>query len=152
MVMERGTPPWLVLRRLVNGYQVSQAIHVAVKLGIADLLVGGLRTSDELATASGAHPDALYRLLRALAGIGIFREEEGRWFGLTELGAGLRSHAPDSIAGWAAFVGEPYQRQAWGALEHSVRTGENAFHHVHGIDSWTFRARHPELSAGFDRA
>ena len=55
-------------------------------------------------------------------------------------------------AGWAAFVGEPYHWQAWSALLHSVRTGENAFRHVHGTDPWTFRARHPELSAGFDRA
>ena len=151
--MESGkTPPWLALRRLVNGYQVTQAVHVAVKLGIGDLLADGPRTSDDLAAATGAHPDALYRLLRALAGVGVFREEAERRFGLTELGSGLRSDAPESLVGWAAFVGEPYQRQAWGALEHSVRTGENAFRYVHGTDSWTYRARHPELSAGFDRA
>jgi predicted O-methyltransferase YrrM len=56
------------------------------------------------------------------------------------------------VAGWAAFVGESSHWQAWSALLHSVRTGENAFRHVHGIDSWTFRAHHPELSASFDRA
>ena len=64
----------------------------------------------------------------------------------------MRSDAPEPVGGWAAFVGEPYQWQAWSALLHSVQTGENAFRHVHGIDSWTFRARHPELSASFDRA
>jgi hypothetical protein len=77
---------------------------------------------------------------------------EGHRFASTALGAALRADAPNSLAGWAAFVGEPYHWQAWGALEHSVRTGENAFRHVHGTDSWTFRARHPELSASFDRA
>jgi hypothetical protein len=145
-------PPSLVLRRLVTGYQVTQAIHVAAKLGLADLLADGPRSSDDLAAATGTHPEALYRLLRALAGVGVFREEEERRFGLTELGAGLRADAPDSLAGWAAFVGEPYHRQAWGALEHSVRTGANAFRHVHGTDSWSFREHHPDLSAGFDRA
>src|SRR5215211_3636005 len=151
--MDRDSlPPSLALRRLVTGYQVTQAIHVAAKLGLADLLADGPRGSDDLAAVAGAHPDALYRLLRALAGVGIVREETGRRFALTDLGACLRSDAPDSLAGWAAFVGEPSHWQAWGALEHGVRTGENAFRHVHGTDSWTFRARHPELSAGFDRA
>ena len=144
--------PSLALRRLVNGYQVTQAIHVAAVLGIADLLADSPRSSDDLAAATESHPGALYRLLRALASVGVFREAANRHFALTELGACLRSDAPEPVDGWAAFVGEPYQWQAWSALEHSVRTGENAFRHVHGIDSWTYRARHPELSASFDRA
>lgn len=144
--------PSLALRRLVNGYQVTQAIHVAAVLGIADFLADGPRSSDDLAAAAGAHPEALYRLLRALASVGVFREEAHRRFALTDLGACLRSDAPESVGGWASFVGEPYQWQAWGALLHSVRTGENAFRHVHGIDSWTYRAGHAELSASFDRA
>jgi hypothetical protein len=144
--------PSLALRRLVNGFQVTQAIRVAAILGIADLLADGPRTSDDLAAATDSHPGALYRLLRALAGVGVFREEADRRFALTELGACLRSDAPESVGGWAAFVGEPYQWQAWGALLHSVRTGENAFRHVHGTDSWSYRAQRPELSASFDQA
>jgi O-methyltransferase domain/Dimerisation domain len=144
--------PSMTLRRLVNGYQVTQAIHVAAVLGLADLLADGPRSSDDLAAATNTHPGALYRLLRALASVGVFREEADHVFALTELGACLRADAPESVGGWAAFVGEPYQWQAWGALLHSVRTGENAFRYVHGIDSWTYRARHPELSASFDRA
>lgn len=150
--MDGGASRSAVLRRLVNGYQVTQAIHVAAVLGIADLLGDGPRSSDDLAAASGAHPDALYRLLRALASVGVFHEGEGRRFTLTDLGAGLRSDAPESLAGWAAFVGEAYYWQAWGALLHSVRTGENALRHLHGVDPWTLRARHPERSATFDRA
>jgi hypothetical protein len=141
-----------VLRQLVNGYQVTQAIHIAAKLGIANLLADGPRTSADLAGAMETDPNALYRLLRALASVGIVREEVERRFALTDLGAGLRSDAPDSLAGWATFVGEPYHWRAWGALEYSVRTGENAFRHAHGTDPWTYRTHHPELSVGFDRA
>jgi hypothetical protein len=144
--------PSLVLRRLINGYQVTQAIHVAAVLGIADLLVDGPRSNENLAASTGTHPETLYRLLRALATVGVFHEEEGRRFRLNPLGDCLGSNAPESLAGWAAYVGESYHWQAWGALEHSVRTGENAFCHVHGTNSWTLRARHPELSRGFDRA
>ncbi|MDQ3657135.1 MAG: methyltransferase [Chloroflexota bacterium] len=114
----------------------------------------GRRTtgSDDLARATGTHPGALYRLLRALAGAGVMREEEGGRFALTDLGDCLRTDVPESLAGWTAFVGEPYHWQVWGDLLHSVQTGEDAFHHVHGTDPWSYRARHPERSARFDRA
>jgi hypothetical protein len=144
--------PALALRRLINGYQVSQAIHVAAVLGIADQLHDGPMSSDVLAERVGAYPDALYRLLRALASADVLWEEPDHRFRLTELGECLHSDAPEPVADWAQFVGQPYHWQAWGDLLHSVRTGENAFHHVHGADPWTFRSQRPELSAAFDRA
>ncbi len=144
--------PALRLRRLVNGFQVSQAIHVAAVLGIADLLVAGAKSSDELAAETGSDPDALYRLLRALASDGVFHEDDARRFALTELGDALRSDAPEPVAGWAAFIGQPYFWQAWGDLLNSIRTGENAFRHVHGSDPWTYRSERPEASSIFDRA
>jgi O-methyltransferase domain/Dimerisation domain len=144
--------PAVELRRLVNGYQISQAIYVAARLGVADLLADGPRSSDELAAETSADPPSLYRLLRALAAVGVVREEDDRRFALTELGDALRSDAPDGIAGWAAFAGRPSHWQAWGDLLHSVRTGENAFRHVHGTDVWSYRAARPEESAVFDRA
>jgi O-methyltransferase domain/Dimerisation domain len=144
--------PSAALRRLVNGYQATQAIHVAAVLGIADLLAGGPRASDELAAATDAHPGSLYRLLRALAGIGVLHEEEGRRFALTPLGECLRSDADEPVGGWAAFVGRHENWEAWGSLLHSVRTGENAFRHVHGTDVWDYRAQRPEESTVFDRA
>ena len=144
--------PSAELRRLINGFQVSQAIHVAAVLGIADLLAGGPRDAGDLATATESDAGALYRLLRALAAVGVLREEEGRRFSLTQLGDGLRSDAEAPVAGWAAFIGRPSYWQAWGALLHAVRTGENAFRHVNGADPWTYRAAHPDEAAAFDRA
>jgi hypothetical protein len=137
---------------LINGYRVTQAIHVAATLGIADLLADGPRTSDELADAAEADPQALYRLLRALASVGVFEEHEGRVFSSTALGEPLRSDAAEPLGGWAAFVGRPDHWAAWGDLLHSVRTGENAFRHVHGQDVWAYRSAHPEEGAIFDRA
>ncbi len=140
------------LRRLINGYQVSQAIHVAAALGIADLLAAGPRASDDLARETGADPGSLYRLLRALAAVGVLREDEERRFAPTELGELLRTDVPGSLAGWAAFVGRSAFWNAWSALDHSVHTGENAFRHVHGTDVWSWRAERPEETAAFDRA
>jgi O-methyltransferase/methyltransferase family protein len=145
-------PPLERLRELINGYQVSQAIHVAASLGIADLVAEGPRGVDDLATLSGADGRSLYRLLRALASIGIFTEEAGRRFSQSELSDLLRQEADQTLYGWAAFIGRPPYWQAWGHLLHGVRTGENAFRHVHGEDIWEYRAREPAERAPFDRA
>lgn len=125
---------------------------MAATLGLADALADGPRTVDELAAATATDPDALYRLLRALASIGVFHEDDGRRFSLAELGEELQTGSASSIAAWATFVGRPAHWQAWGDLLHSVRTGENAFRHVHGADVWAYRTEHPEESAIFDRA
>ena len=74
-------PPRDVLMQLTEGYQISQSIHVAASLGIADLLMDGPRSVGDLAEATGSHPPTLYRLLRALASVGVFVEVDGR-FGL----------------------------------------------------------------------
>ena len=66
--------PRQALLRLASGYQLSQAIHVAARLDVADRLAGGPRSSDELAAETNADPDALYRLLRALAAAGVLHE------------------------------------------------------------------------------
>ena len=144
--------PGATLGRLIVGFQVSQAIHVAATLGVAALLADGPRTSDELAAATSSHPRSLYRLLRALASVGVFHEDDGRCFSLTPMGALLRSDVPGSLRGWAMHVGRPYFHEAWGHLEHSIRTGDNAFQHVHGTDVWAYRAERPDESAIFDLA
>jgi hypothetical protein len=144
--------PSAALRRLANGFQVSQAIYVAATLGIADELRAGPRSSADLAEATESHPDALHRLLRALASVDVLHEGADGRFSLTELGECLRSDAPQPVGGWAALIGRPYFWTAWGALLHSVRTGENAMTHVTGAGPWEYRAQRPEEGAIFDRA
>jgi hypothetical protein len=143
--------PSAALRRLTNGFQVSQAIYVAATLGIPDLLRDGPRSSADLAAATGTHPGALHRLLRALASVDVLHEDDAG-FALTEMGECLRSDAAQPLAGWAALVGRPYFWTAWGALLDSVRTGENAMRHVTGMGPWEYRAERPDERAIFDRA
>jgi hypothetical protein len=140
------------VRRLITGFRVSQAVHVAVVLGISDLLADGPLAVAELAERTGSHERSLYRLLRALATAGVYQELDGQRFGSTPLGDGLRTDAAGSAAGQAAFIGSPAYWQAWSALLHSVRTGENAFRAVHGQDVWAYRADHPDEGGSFDAA
>ena len=140
------------LARLVDGFRVTQAIYAAVELGIPDLLAEGERTSDDLAQASEADPSALYRLLRALASLGVLHEADGRRFSLSPLGQPLRSDAPGSMRGWVRLAGRDHVWRSWGNLASAVRNGENSFRAVHGTDVWEWRAGHPEESAIFDEA
>jgi hypothetical protein len=140
------------VRGLINGHWVTQAIHVLVRLGIPDQLAGGPRSATELATIAGAHEQSLYRLLRALAAIGLLNELPDRRFALTELSEVLRSDIPGSLAGWAAFVGRPYEWRTWGRLYDGVITGEHAFRLEHGVGPWEYRQKDLDEVSIFNRA
>jgi len=144
--------PRLNLLGLINGFQITQAIHVASTLRVADYLNDGARSAGELAALTKSHPDSLYRLLRALAAVGVFREDEGGKFAITPMGDCLRTDSATPIGAWAEVVGSRYFWQTWGHLLHSVQTGENAFQNLNGKDVWQFRAEHPQYGATFDRA
>src|SRR5688572_19495019 len=117
--------PDLRLDRMITGYWISQAIYAAAKFGIADLLKAGPMSIDELAAATATNADALYRLLRALASVGIFAEGESRRFALTPLAEPLQSDVPGSKRALALMSGDE-QFRAWAEIEYSVRTGKIA--------------------------
>lgn len=152
MTVKAEVDPTSRLRRLINGYQVSQALHVLVALEIPDRLADGPRSAEELAEESGAAVEPLYRLLRAVATTGVLEEQPERRFQLTDLGKGLRSDVPGSLAGWAAYIGRGYYWEAWSRLFEGVRTGAHAFRLVHGTDPWTYRRAHPDEAVIFNRA
>jgi hypothetical protein len=142
----------LQLLSLINGFQVSQAICVAARLGIPDLLSRGEQDLPELAAATRTHPPSLYRLLRALAAVGVLHERPERRFALLPLGDPLRSDASSSRNAWACLVGRPMYFQAWANLLGSIESGETAFDKAHGMSVWDFRAQRPEEAQTFDRA
>src|SRR5713101_7193519 len=113
----------MVLMNLVVGKWVSQAISVAAEFGVADVMQGRTKTADEIARATNTSEDGMYRLLRALAGLGLLVESGRRKFRVTPLGELLRSDAPQSIGGFARFVGHDSTWRPWGQLRYSVRTG-----------------------------
>ncbi|MGO1051413.1 methyltransferase [Crossiella sp. CA198] len=131
---------------------VSQLLIAVAELGVADALGDEVRHIDDLAERTGAHPGALYRALRALASVGVFTEVEPRTFGLTPLAATLRGDVPGSMRDLAKYVGLSERQRSFGALVHSLRTGQPSFDHVHGTDWWTYFAAHPELSTLFNNA
>jgi hypothetical protein len=139
------------LLQMIIGSWVSRAIYVAAKLRIADHLQEGSRAAEELAAAAGVAPGPLYRLLRALAGVGIFaRQADGR-FRLNPLAEPLRAGGPESMRALAVMIGEEQDR-CWDDLFETVRTGETAFDRLYGRPYFDYLGAHPEQARIFDAA
>jgi hypothetical protein len=143
-------PPAAGLSQLLRGSLVTQLINVAGTLGVADLLCDGPKNSHELAAALKVDPEALYRVLRALASIGIFEETDPRRFALTSLAQPLRTDVPGSLRASAMLYGEPWWWRACGDLLHSVRTGQPAFDHVHGESLFAYLRHAADAAAIFN--
>ena len=147
-----GLSPALALRRMTTAYWTSEVVFATAKLGIADLLAGEAQTAETLATRTGTHAPSLYRLLRAVASLGLLAEDAAGAFSLTPLGAPLRSDANGSMRAWSMLLGEPWFRSSWDRLLWSVTTGEPAFFDVHGVGPWEYFARNAEAAALFNAA
>jgi hypothetical protein len=139
------------LDQMITGYWISQAIYAAAKFGIADHLRDGPKTIGELAGATSTNEDALYRLLRALASVGVFTEEDPRRFSLTPLAEPLRSDVAGSKRALALMCGDE-QFRAWAEIDYSVRTGKIAFDKIFGKPVFDYLGEHPDKARIFDAA
>ena len=149
--MSPQLPLHVQMMQMISGYWVSQCIYVAAKLAIADHLTKSPQTYHSLATATHSNPSALYRVLRALASVGIFTETESGNFAMTPLAEFLRSDSPQSMQPTAIMLGEPEHYQAWGDLLHSVKTGNPAFDHRFGKGVFEYFGTNPEAAQIFER-
>lgn len=138
----------IALRQLATAYQISQAVSVAARLGLAELLADGPRAADELAALTGTHTPSLFRLLRALTAFGVFDEVAPGRFALTPIGDGLRADALHSLRDAVVMWGSENFWQTTADLLHCVQTGETAMQHLFGVDTpFAYYQAHPELGA-----
>jgi len=150
---EASTPQdFAEIFKLVGGYRISQAIYVVAELGIPDLLVGGPRNCNELAAETNTQAPTLYRVLRFLSGAGLFNEIGPQQFELTRLGSALRTDVPGSVRMFARLLMSESHWSPWSRLMHSLRTGETAFDHVHGVGVFQYLEKDSQLSAIFNEA
>lgn len=144
--------PSLSLSEWIHAKRISQSIYVAAKLGIADLLEDGSQCIAKLAEHTHTHGPSLYRVLRALASVGIFEECDGQHFQLTPSAEALQTDVPGSMRDYAIMHGEDFHYRPWGQLLYTVKTGKPAFDREMGIPAYAYLASHPEAAAIFDGA
>lgn len=146
---EAGQSPARMIDEMSRLYYLSRSIHVAAELGIADQLAEEPVPVASLAEITGTNSAALRRLLRFLSAYRVFEECSPDSFCNTELSSVLRDDHPQSVRAnlrrirtfWWSVIGE---------LEHSIRTGESAFSHVHGMPFFQYLKSNEDIQQRFD--
>jgi hypothetical protein len=145
------------MAEMLRGNFYVQAVFVAARLGIADLLAAAPAhemSAADLAAASGMDVDALHRMMRALASKGIFDERGGGRFRLNELGETLRSDHPESLRPAALIAGDA-QYKVWSLFKDGVKfgaAGMTGFERIFRQPLFAFLEEHPDIYAVFNAA
>jgi hypothetical protein len=151
MNTQQQLSPSTQMMQMITGFWTSCCIYNAAKLNVADLLANKPQTAEQLAEITHTDAASLYRIMRALASVGIFSENEKEEFSNTVLSESLISDVPGSMKAMAiAQLGDHYN--AWGNLLYSIKTGNIAFDKVEGMDVWKYYETHPEEGLNFMKA
>lgn len=138
------------LMQMATGYMVSSALYVAATLNIADLLWDGPRPVAELARLTGTQEEPLYRVLRALASVGIFSETEPKSFALTPAAYPLGRRAEQPVRDLVHWMADPFHYPIWAEILATVRTGKPAIEIVHGKMSFEALFSNPAVGRSFN--
>ncbi|MCK5055927.1 MAG: methyltransferase [Candidatus Aminicenantes bacterium] len=150
-LLDTNQPPSeSVIPGIINNRIIPNLLYVAAKIGIADLLGNGPKSIDELAEAVKAYPQSLYRVLRTLASYGIFAENTDGQFELTPSAVPLQSDMPGSLRTWVILTGEDWFHRPFGELLYCVKTGKQAFNHVHGMSLFEYLKQDSEAAEIFN--
>ncbi len=148
---DTAAPPEARLMQMVAGSWHMQAIYSAAKLELADHIHDGPKTAEQLARIVGAHAPSLHRLLRALASLGVFSEDEAGRFSMTPVADFLRKNATKSLWASTVMMGEEHY-VAWGRLVDGVRQGETSFKLQYGVGVFDYFETHQDSARIFHRA
>jgi hypothetical protein len=143
MEQRQGPPAHVGIFQLLNGAHVAGAVSCLAQLGIPDLLEAVPKSPEELAGAIGANPQALYRLMRATASVGVLSEGSEGKFSHTEMSAVLRRDAKPSLRAFAIMGGREWHGRGWSHLEYCVRTGKQALEQIYGAPIFEYLKQNP---------
>jgi hypothetical protein len=148
----QAPPPHVGILQIMTGAYVAGAVSCLAKLGIPDLLEAEPKSADELAEQIGVQPDALYRLMRATACVGVLAEGSDKKFSQTPMSAVLTSKAPVSLRGLAMMTGTEWHGRGWAHLDYCVRTGKQAIDEIYGVPIFEFFKQNAGEAQVFDAA
>jgi len=145
-------PPSLAMMQLLFGKQITYSLSGVARLGIADHMDGTPRPVEEIAAKVGAHAPSLYRVMRMLAGLGVFREGAPRQFALTPIGELLKTDTPASLRYTAMMFGEEFSTRAYEHIAACLRTGTDGVNEAYGKPIWEVLAERPKQFETFQNA
>ena len=150
---QQGTQaPQLLLSQLLFGKQMTYCLSGVARLGVADIMNATPMPVEEIAAKTGAHAPSLYRVMRVLASMGVFKEEQGKRFALTPAGELLKSDAPGTMRYFAMMFGDEWTTRAYEHFTNCLRTGQDGVSKAYGQHVFDVLAERPEQSDTFQAA
>jgi hypothetical protein len=150
--MHSELPPPAIFMQLLFGKQITYSLSGVARLGVADHMDKTGRAVEELAAKTDAHAPSLYRAMRMLASLGVFKESPKQHFALTPVGELLKTDAPVSLRYLAMMFGEEFSTRAYAHFTDCLRTGGDGVTEAYGKDIWQVLAEHPEQCQVFQNA
>jgi len=152
-MQQQETPEPFRLLNMICATWTTQLLASAAELNVADCMKAGPLSANEVAERTKTDPNIMYRILRALGGLGVLKELEERRFELTALGQLLRSDVPGSMRQLAIMLGQPWHNRVWEVLSDCARSGvafgaQRAF----GTNLWQYFDEHPQYFENFNEA
>jgi hypothetical protein len=144
-------PPQRIMFQLLLGKQLTASLAGIARLGVADHMDDDPVAVEELAAKTNAHAPSLYRVMRMLASLGVFRQED-RAFALTPVSALLRTDAPTSLRYMAMMLGDEWSIKAYAHMTDCIRTGGDGITMAYGKQVFEYFAEHPEQAETFQKA
>jgi O-methyltransferase domain len=145
-------PPPLAMMQLLFGKQLTYALSGVARVGVADHMSGTAKPVEDIAAGCGAHASSLYRVMRMLAGFGVFKEAPPRQFALTPIGELLKTDAPGSLRYMAMMFGEEFSTRAYEHIAACLRTGSDGVSEAYGKQIWEVLAERPSQCETFQHA
>jgi hypothetical protein len=149
---QAALPLPLVMMQFLFGKQLTYSLSGVARLGVADHMDGSAKPVEEIAGKVGAHAPSLFRVMRMLASLGVFKEGPSRSFALTPVGELLKTDAPGSLRYMAMMFGEEFSTRAYEHIADCLRTGGDGVTEAYGKDIWAVLAERPEQCETFQRA
>ena len=149
---ESAANPQILMTQLLFGKQMTYCLSGVARLGVADHMGATPMPVEEIAAKTGAHAPSLYRVMRVLAGMGVFKEEPGKRFALTQAGELLKSNAPGSLRYFAMMFGDEWTTRAYEHFTNCLRTGQDGVSQAYGKHVFDLLAERPDQLDTFQAA
>jgi hypothetical protein len=129
---------------------VSKPIYAVCKLGIADILSQGPMAIKKIAELSGTDEKSLYRILRALACMGIFSEVDKKVFKHTRMSEFLKTGKIGFF--YSLMFNDTWNDKAWLEIIKSIKTGKSGFEISHGKPLFKWLENNPGTFKVFEES
>jgi hypothetical protein len=142
-------PPEAQIVEMVMAPFASRLLHLTATLKLSDYLADGPKTAEELAALTSTHAPSLYRVMRTLASLGLFTEDQAHRFALRPLGEALKSGTPSHAT--VLIMGGEMVVRALDNILHSVQTGKTGFQNSFGMPLFDWLGSHPAEASLFNQ-